>query len=150
MGVGGASSRAEEALWSGRRAGDCSAIRSFLSRFPQGAYAQEAQTRLAAAKFETKERWTPEQRRVPLVVRSTLNPLSSVQAAQSDALARASKEALGACVGFNQAEFRLITARAVPVEWRCTQRLGGHACGFDGEAVCEVGTRHVDRIETCP
>ena len=150
MGVGGAPSRAEEALWSGRRASDCSAIRSYLARFPQGAYSQEAQARLAAASFDTKERWTPEQRRVPLAVRSALNPLSSVQAAQSDTLARASKEALGACVGFNQAEFRLITARAVPVEWRCTQRLGGHACGFDGEAVCEVGTRHVDRIETCP
>jgi hypothetical protein len=150
MGIGGVPSRAEEALWSRRRAGDCNALRSFLSRFPQGAHATEAQTRLATARSETKETWTPEQRRLPLVVRSALHPFPSKQAAQTDALARAPKEAQAACVGFNQAEFRLLSARAVPVEWRCTERLGGHVCGFDGEAICEVSARHVDRIETCP
>jgi hypothetical protein len=150
MGIGGVPSRTEEALWSGRHAGDCNALRSFLSRFPGSAYAAEAQARLAAARFETRETWTPEQRRVPLVVRSALRPFPNQQAAQADALARAPKEAQGACVGFNQAEFRLISARAEPVEWRCTQRLGGHVCGFDGEAVCEVSARRVDRIETCP
>jgi hypothetical protein len=150
IGIGGAPSRAEEALWSGRRAGDCNALRSFLSRFPQSAYAAEGQTRLAAARFESKESWTPEQRRLPLVVRTALEPFPSRRAAQADALARAPKEAQGACVGFNQAEFRLLSARAVPVEWRCTERLGGHVCGFDGEAICEVSARHTDRIETCP
>jgi hypothetical protein len=150
MGIGGAPSRSEEALWSGRRTGDCNALRSFLSKFPQSAYAAEGQTRLAAARFETRETWTAEQRRVPLVVRSALHSFPSKQAAQADALARAPKEAQGACVGFNQAEFRLLSARAVPVEWRCAQRLEGHVCGFDGEAVCEVSARRVERIETCP
>lgn len=150
VGIGGAPSHAEESLWTGRRAGDCDALRSFLAKFPKGAYAAEAQARLAAARVETKETWTPEERRVPLVVRSGLDPFASKPAAQADALARAPKEAQGACMGFNQSEFRLLSARASPEEWRCTQRLGGYVCGFDGKAVCEVSARHMERIETCP
>jgi hypothetical protein len=150
LGIGGAPSRAEEALWSGRRTGDCSALRSYLSKFPNGAYAAEGQARLAAATFETKETWTPDERRLPLVVRSAVHPLPSDQAARADALTRAHEEAQRVCVGFDQAEFRLLSARAVPVDWRCTQRSGGSACGFDGEAVCKVEARHVDRLEKCP
>jgi len=115
LGIGGAPSRAEEALWSGRRAGDCSALRSYLSKFPNGAYAGEAHARLAAAMLETKETWTPEERRLPLVVRSAIHPLPSGQAARTDALARAREEARRACVGFDQAEFRLLSALPVPL-----------------------------------
>src|ERR1017187_1437365 len=130
LGIGGAPSRDEEAVWSGRRTGDCGALRLYLSKYPRGAYTGEAQARLAAATFETTETWTPEERRLPLVVRSAPHPLGSDQAARADALVRAAEEAHRACVGFDQAEFRLLSARAVPVEWRCTQQSGGHACGF--------------------
>lgn len=150
IGVGGVPSPAEEALWSRRRAGDCEALRSFLSRFPRGAYAAEAQTRLAAAKLQTEETWVTEEQRVPLVVRSALDPFPSEQAAQADALARAPKEAERACLGYKKGAFQLHSARAVREEWRCTQRLGGHACGFDGEAVCQVKALHTNRIEACP
>jgi len=150
LSIGGAPSRAEESLWSSRRTGDCSALRLYLSKFPNGAHTSEAQARLAAATFETKETWTAEERRLPLVVRSAEHPSPSEQVARSVALARAAEEAKRTCVGFDQAEFRLLSARAVPVEWRCTQRSEGHACGFDGEAVCKVEARHVDRVEKCP
>jgi hypothetical protein len=148
--LGGVPSRAEEALWSARRAGDCGGLRSFLATFPKGAYALEGQTRLAAANIATKETWIAEERRLPLVIRTALQPFPTEQEAQADALARAPKEAHSVCAGFNQAEFRLLSARVVPVEWRCIERLDGHHCGFDGEAVCEVKARQLERIETCP
>ncbi|MSV28156.1 MAG: toll/interleukin-1 receptor domain-containing protein [Bryobacterales bacterium] len=150
LGVGGAPSAAEKALWSGRRPGDCQKLKTYLSEFPNGAYAQEAQARLLARKVEDKETWKTEQLHRNLVVRSTLEPFAGQAAARSDALARALKEAQRACAGLNQAEYRTLSARAAPTEWRCTERLGGHACGFDGEAICEVSARYLDRMETCP
>ena len=151
MNLGGVPSREEEALWSSRRAGDCQALRSYVSTYHQGAHAVEGQARLAAVKFEVKERWMPEERRLPLVVRSALRPFPSEQAAQADALARAPSEAQLVCVGFTQGEFQLRSAHAAPhPQWDCTERQGGHSCGFDGEAICQVNVRYVDRIETCP
>lgn len=149
-GLGGAPSRAEKALWSSRPPGDCSVLRTYLSSFPNGAYSGEAHTRLAAITFETKETWTPEERRLPMVVRPGLKPFPDEQAARADALARSSEEAHRACVGFAQAEFRLLSAGTAPLEWRCTKRAEGHACGFDGEAVCKVEARRVDRLDRCP
>ena len=90
------------------------------------------------------------ERRLQLVVRSALDPFPSERAARADALARAPKEAQESCVGYNQGDFRLVSARAEPQEWHCSQRHGGYACGFDGEAVCEFTVRSVDRIEKCP
>ena len=148
-GIGGAPSREEGALWSKRRPGDCGALRAYLSKFPHGTYAAEAQARLAAADVRTNETWMQEERRLPLVVRSTLDAFPNKQAAQADALARGSKDATAACVGYDQKEFQLLSARAVTGGWRCSERLGGYVCGFDGEAVCEVRTRRADRSETC-
>lgn len=67
-GLGGVPSRAEREVWSKRRAGDCDALRSYLSLYPKGAYTAESQARLAAAKSETREVWLPEVRRLPLAV----------------------------------------------------------------------------------
>lgn len=150
MGLGGVPSRTEEALWLGRRSGDCDALRSFLRTSPRGVYAKEAQARLAGAKIEAKETWTEEERRLPLVVPSGLRAFPTRQAAQDDAIARAPKEAQEPCLGFNQGEFRLRSVRGVPTTWECSERLGGHFCGFNGEAVCEVQVRHLAQVETCP
>lgn len=149
-GLGGVPSRAEREVWSQRRAGDCDALRSYLSLYPKGAYTAESQARLAAAKSETREVWLPEVRRLPLAVRSSLQSFPSEQAARADAVSRAGPEAQRICAGFDQAEFRLVSAEAEPIDWRCSQRSGGHACAFDGEAVCKVEARRLDRIESCP
>jgi hypothetical protein len=150
IGLGGVPSRAEEAMWSKRPAGDCNALRAFLAAFPHGAYAAEGQTRLAASKLDEKERWVQEERSVPLFVSKTIGPFSSERSAQADALARGAEEARLACAGYSRGEFRLLSARAVQKEWSCIHRGPGFSCGFNGEAVCEVQALHADRIETCP
>jgi len=149
IGMGGVPSRAEEALWSKRPAGDCQALRDFLASFPHGAYAAEGQTRLAASKFEAKERWGREDRSVPLLVPKTIDPFPSEQRARVDALDRGPEEARLACAGYSHGEFRLLSARAVTKVWSCVHRGRGVSCGFNGEAVCEVQALHVDRIEIC-
>lgn len=150
MGWGGVASRAEEALWASRRAGDCDVLRRIITQFPKGVYAEEARRRLGAAQPGTKERWEDGERRIPMTVQPKLQPFASEAEAQRDALARAAKEAETECGFWNQGEFRVVAAKAVLREWRCMQRLGGHACSFEGEAVCAVKVRKVDQVEACP
>ena len=95
------------------------------------------------------ETWTTEERRQILAVRSSLDPFPNEEAARADALARAQKDAEQACVGFTLGEFRLQSARpSLDKEWRCVQRQGGYACGFDGHAICQVSVRH--QVNACP
>lgn len=150
LGIAGAPSRAEQTLWSGRRPGDCTVLRTYLTQFPNRAYAEEARSRLAAATIETQETWTLEERRLPLVVRAALQPFVTRQQAEADALVRAQAEAQGLCASYDLGEFRLRSARAVLEEWRCAERQGGFACVFDGKALCQVEIRQEHQIEECP
>lgn len=149
-GLGGVPSRDEKELWASRQAGDCEALRNYLARFADGAYAAEAHRRLQAAIAETRERWTAEKRRLALTVRQGLDPLGDETAARQNALERGEEEARFVCDSFKTGEFRLLSAAADPQRWRCEARGSGVVCGFDGQAVCGVEVRRVDRIEVCP
>ena len=150
MGLGGLPTKEEEALWRARQAGDCAGLRVYLSRFPKGAFAEEAGRRLQAATTVAHESWTPEPHRLPLTVRSTLDPLSSAAAARAGALERAKADASRACEDFKIGEYRLVSAKAEVQSWRCSPRGSGTACGFDGQAICQVEARHVTEQEVCP
>lgn len=149
-GLGGVPSEAEEEAWASREAGDCEALRSYLERFPYGAYAEEAQRRLQAAKTQTRERWAPEERRLPLVVRRGIDSFGNEEAARQDALSRGLEDARMVCAGFDAGEFRLLATEADPRRWRCSRLDAGTYCGFDGEAVCRVEVRRLDNVEICP
>jgi hypothetical protein len=150
LGLGGIPSPAEETAWaSARGAGGCPPLRDFLSHFPRGAFAEEAGRRLAALKTISEERWSPEERRLPLTVRAELKPSRNEADARADALRHAPDDARMACEGFNGGEFRLRNVKVDPKQWRCSSRGGGAVCGFDGQAICEVEARHVSTREVC-
>jgi hypothetical protein len=150
-GLGGVPSPAEAAAWAARLPGDCAALRAHLARFPQGAYAEEAERRLQAARSETSERWTVEPpHRLDLAVRPTLEPWAGEDAARADAMARSGQAAERACAGYRNAPFRLLRATAEVEHWNCLPRTGGVICGFDGQAVCEVEVRAREQRLICP
>src|SRR5215203_1385160 len=148
-GLGGVPTEAEEVLWTHRVAGDCEGLRTYLARFPKGAFAEEAARRLQAAVAVEDESWTPDEQRLPLTVRSTLEPLASERAARADALARGATEADGTCGGFKSGEFRLLSASFEAQGWRCSARGSGFVCGFDGQAICQVKVRRVSQRQVC-
>ncbi len=149
-GLGGVPTAAEEALWTARRAGDCVGLRGYLTSFPRGAYAEEAQRRLQAVEIVTEETWKPEKHLEVLVVRASFDPFASEAAARADALVRAPAEALTVCEGFKAGGYRLVSATAHPEKkWRCFPRGSSVACGFDGRAVCQVQARHVTQRQVC-
>lgn len=150
LGLGGVPTRAEEARWSGRTPGDCSALRDYVDRFPNGAYADEAARRLAAVRHVDDTSWTLEERRLPLTVRPTLTGLGSEAAARTDAVRRALAEARSLCESYEAAGDRLDSVSTESHEWRCSQRAGGTACGFDGQVVCHIAVRSVIPRQVCP
>ncbi len=149
-GLGGLPTHEEEALWAQRAPGDCEGLRTYLARFPTGAYAEEAGRRLQAVTIVGEESWTPETHREPLVVRAPLTALPSDEAARADALARGPAEARLICESLETGgSFRLVAATAEVREWRCSPRASGWVCGFDGQAVCQVEARRVTERQVC-
>jgi hypothetical protein len=148
-GLGGVPTKAEAALWAERVADDCGGLRVYLEKFPKGAFAEEAGRKLQAAETVEDESWIPQTQRLPLTVRTTLAPLASENAARADALVRGEAEASRDCEGYKAGEYRLVSATAEAQDWRCSARGSGFACGFDGQAICQVEARQVRQRQVC-
>jgi hypothetical protein len=149
MAIGGVPTPAEDAMWTSRSVGDCGGLRSYLARFPNGAYATEASRLLEARETATGISWIPQQKTLPLTVRMSQNPLPSEEAARAEALSRADRDGQTVCAPYAQDEFRLRVNRVVAESWRCMRRDAGFVCGFDGQAICDVDARQVNIVETC-
>jgi hypothetical protein len=148
-GLGGVPTPEEEAAWTSRKPGDCSVLREHLRRFPDGAYASEAEHRLHAFETESVERWQAKEWPLPLHVYAADEPLPSQEAAKADALARSGVDADGVCAGYKAAGYRLRAATAKVVKWQCSPSRGGFLCGFDGQAVCQVEVPAREQREVC-
>jgi hypothetical protein len=151
-GLGGVPTKEEETLWAQRAPGDCESLRTYLARFPKGAFADEAARKLQAAKTVTEEIWKPGEQSLPLTVRTQLDPLPREEDARSDALAHGATEANDLCKNLEAGgEYRLVSASAESKEqgWRCFERGSGWVCGFDGQAVCQVEARQVRQRQVC-
>jgi len=150
MGWGGVPSEEQDLAWAvATRRDDGEGLRAYLRRWPKGAYADEAQARLAGCRNAEVEEWAPDERRLPLFVSVGAAPRPSQAAARQDAVARAGRDAEGLCVAFRSGEYRLKSALPEPKSWRCASAGGGQVCGFEGEAVCKVEVRRVDVQEVC-
>ena len=149
-GLGGVPTKEEQGLWHQRAPGDCEALRAYLTRFPKGAFAEEASRMLQAAEIFEEEQWISQEQSLPLTVRSTLDPLASETAARTDALARGATEANGLCENLETGGlFRLVSATAEAQSWRCSARDSGWVCSFDGKAVCRVEARQATQRQVC-
>ncbi len=149
-GLGGVPTKEEKILWAKRVSGDCEGLRAYLERFPKGAFAEEAARRLQAVETVDDEHWTPQEQRLPLTVRATLDPLASEKTARADALTRGATEAHELCQNLEAGgDFRLVSAPAKAQSWRCSARGSGSVCGFDGHAICQVEARRVTQRQVC-
>jgi hypothetical protein len=149
-GLGGIPTKEEETIWAKRTPGDCERLRAYLSRFPKGAYAEEAGRLLQAAETVEDEQLSPQEQRLALTVRATPDPLASEEAARADALIRGTTEAIGLCEDLETGGlFRLDSATAEAQSWRCSARGSGWVCGFDGKAICQVEARRVTQRQVC-
>lgn len=149
QGLGGVPTEEEKALWTGRTPGDCAGLRAYLDRYPNGAFAEGAGRRLQAMEVVEEEGWIPARQLLPLTVRTTFDPLATEEAARADALQRANEEARTTCAGFSAGEYRLLSATAEAQNWRCSPRGSGVACGFDGQAICQVEARRIEQRQVC-
>lgn len=149
-GWGGVPSEAQDKAWQAAiKREDGEGLRGYLRRWPRGAYAQEAQARLAGCRTGEVETWAKETRRLPLYVGFGAQPMASEAAARSDALTRGTRDGQGLCVAFSSGEFRLASAEPLPRTWRCQPGPAGQACGFEGEVVCHIEARRIDIRELC-
>lgn len=150
MGWGGVPSRAQDEAWTAAlKREDGEGLRGYLRRWPRGAYAQEAQARLAGCRTGEVETWTKDTRRLPMYVGFGAQPRPTEAAARVDAIERGARDGQGLCVAFSSGEFRLTSAEPVPKAWRCQGGPGGQACGFDGEVICHIEARRIDVRELC-
>lgn len=149
-GWGGVPSPEQDEAWkqaTARQDGD--GLRAYLRRWPRGAYAVEAQARLAGCAAREVETWTPEIKPLPMYVGLGPSPKPSEEAARADAMERAARDAQGLCVAYTSGEFRLKSAIPEPVTWNCQAGGAGQTCGFEGRVACHVESRKVDLREIC-
>lgn len=149
IGIGKVPTVAEEQLWRQRPIGDCATLRTYLERFPLGAYADEATRRLQAAETRDEEHAVRETRRLPMTVRASMTSYATDTAAKADAVSRGGEEARRLCSGYTAAGGRVVRTEPAVDTWRCTSHPGGVVCGFDGEAVCELDVPRVEARQIC-
>jgi hypothetical protein len=148
--LGDRPTKAERIAWAARKPGSCADLRTHIERFPNGAYAAEAATMLAARRGTQMEVWIPTTRRLNLFEPQADVAFPNKTAAQADARARAQADAERECGEFAATTlFRLRSATPAPQVWNCSLTGKGQACGFEGAAVCELEERRIQEQETC-
>ena len=149
-GWGGVPSPEQDDYWAKAIARtDGEGLRGYLRRWPKGAYADEAQARLAGCRTREVETWVKDQRTLPMYVPAGTSARPTETAARQQALTAADPDAHRLCVGFSSGEFRLAGAEPKASKWNCTTYAGGKVCGFEGQAVCHVEARRMDVREVC-
>ena len=150
LGLGERPSREERLAWAALPPGKCEPLRSFVSRFPDGAYRSQAADLIAAATRSTIESWQPTERKLPQTVQVSDTAGLSQSAARAAAISEGNKEAKTLCSGFAAGTtFRLRSAVSQPDEWECPSKDGSATCGFSGSAVCSLEMRVVTDTESC-
>ncbi|MEW4449211.1 hypothetical protein [Qipengyuania sp. JC766] len=150
LGFADMASAQEQAAWDGREPGSCKDLRLFLSRHPEGAYANEARALLDGRSVEERETFSPTSQTLPLYAGiGDARPLAGRPAAQADAQARALEEAERVCGGLVETVGgQGLEARTQGLSYECSTIGSGTVCAADGQALCsfeEVVPRQVER-----
>lgn len=150
LGLGGKPKKEERLGWAQVPPGSCTALRTHVERFPEGAYRSAAADMISARRVTQEEVWTPSQQALRLFV-STDAPLAPSDAeARAAADARAIEEASNLCAGFaNTQSYRLTASLPRVGDWDCETYSDGHVCSGRGEAVCSLEVRGIVEAETC-
>jgi hypothetical protein len=149
-GLGGRPTRAERIAWTAVPAGECEALRTHVSRFPEGAYRTQAAEMLEARKTWTTESWKRSERILPVYQGRDGASIPTEAAARAAALARAIPTAKHLCSDLAASgQFRVNSATPEAEAWACSSIGGGYVCGFQGRARCAVEERVVTEHESC-
>lgn len=150
LGLGGKPKRAERLAWEALEPGSCDALRTHVETFPDGAFRDDAADRIAARRVTRTEVWTPDEKRLRLMVMQDGDSAPDLAAAQQAAILRANEEAETLCRGFSvTSTFRLTASHPEIQTWDCADYPSGQVCGGRGEAVCDVDVRSIVETETC-
>lgn len=145
-GLGGQPTPVELEYWNAMPAGQCAALQAYVDRWPKGAYAEEAKSRLAAPKTVAEPSVEPQVVRLPVTV-AARHRGSTLEAAQQRALS--SVTFAQACGGLRSSGSVKVTHAVEALTWECSKRGSAEVCGFKGQAVCTVETAHVVQRQTC-
>ena len=150
LGLGHRPPANERIAWQSREPNSCAALRAHIERFADGAYRDEAASKLAVRRVTEVEAWAPAVRRLALYVgRDDVGEVNEA-AAQAAAIVRAQFAADRLCLGFMATmSFRFRSATPAPQVWKCGPIGDRVTCGFEGEAVCALEERQVQEHETC-
>jgi hypothetical protein len=154
--VGLGPSAAELAAWHQAKSATTSeALKAYLATYSAGAFAAEAQARLAACKKTVNMSWSPYEGGAPIVV-----PMGPIKAATSQADARRAmdaevqRDAEDACSAAPLSELYRPIADAKPdipaSGWQCRSADGGWRCRYDGKIICHQEKRQSIKTEVCP
>ena len=150
FGFGDRPTKSERLAWQARRPGHCEDLRSHLGRFPEGAYRFQAQALLADHHLKEAETWTPVIQSLRLFESRGEKGLPNLTLAKEDALDRAQRRADDLCRGFAATTiYRFKSARTEAQEWDCAAAGKGLACGFEGQAICQLDVKSIKQEETC-
>lgn len=146
---------AEISLWhQAKSAGSGDPLRVYLAKYPSGAFAAEAQARLAACRKTTEVTWTAYVSTAPLVV-----PLGPIKATATEAAARQAmqaevqRDAEDLCSAAPLSELYRAAPGSkpdVPAEgWECRSAEGRWRCRYDGKVTCPQEKRQSLERELC-
>ncbi|GEM_PF-3883939 len=141
----------EQAAWDAREAGSCEDLRAFLSDYPEGAYAQEANSLLGARSTREEEVFSPTEQKLPLYAGiGDAAASGSPGAAQQAASERAEAEASRVCGGLVETlGGRNLTAEVGDPRFDCSAIGGGTVCSVEGQAVCRFEEPEIRIVERC-
>lgn len=149
-GLGGQPTKEERLAWADVPLTDCNALRDHVSRFPGGAFRDEAADILGARRIARTESWADEQMRLPLFVTGGAEVYPSESEAQRATLQQATVPAQRLCDNFGvTSSYRVDGAEPQVQSWRCSVGSSGTTCSLDGWAMCDVSKRVVEEIEIC-
>lgn len=151
FGLGGVPSLKEEEAWTAAQQGqDGDGYRDYLRAYPQGAYTQAAQARLAACRPIAEEHWKAREDTLPVFVKPDLAPAPTASAARERTLPELRAAADTACGFFDKTDtHRLRGTRVDEAGWRCEQSPAGWRCHYDGKVVCALEVRATTQREVC-
>ncbi len=150
LGLGDRPAKSERLSWESLQPGSCEDLREHIDFFPEDVYADEASRRLAARREIQIESWVPAAHRLTLFVGQQTNGLQTEETAKKEALDRGAVSAERLCKGFSAtAPFRYVSSSPDAQSWNCESVNEKFACGFEGEAVCQLESREIQVQETC-
>jgi hypothetical protein len=148
MGVPGVVDRKERLAWiAALKAGDCASMRQFVRDFSEGANVGEADKRIARETRELSTTWGARDERMRHGYVSTGKGFPTSDLAREDAAARASQDAMSACLPTSERRRTIGAAVSNARPADCYVVDDEHFCALEFEVVCRVETREF--VNTC-